>query len=252
MEELFQRHRPTVVIHAAAHKHVPMMEWNPGEAVKNNVVGTRSLADLAHRHGVDRFVMVSTDKAVNPTSVMGASKRVAEIYVQSLSQRSGTRFVTVRFGNVLGSAGSVIPIFKEQIAAGGPVTVTHPEMKRYFMTIPEASQLVLQAGTMGNGGEIFILDMGEPVRIADLARDLISLSGLTPGEDVEIRYTGVRPGEKLFEELSVDAETADKTRHPKIFVGRARRPGTPWAGNWLVWRRPSEARPRWCGRGWPS
>jgi len=226
MEELFQDHRPTVVFHAAAHKHVPMMEWNPGEAVKNNVVGTKTLADLADRHGVGRFVMISTDKAVNPTSVMGASKRVAEIYVQALSQRSRTSFVTVRFGNVLGSAGSVIPIFQEQIASGGPVTVTHPEMKRYFMTIPEASQLVLQAGTMGDGGEIFILDMGEPVRISDLARDLITLSGLEPEVDVEIRYTGVRPGEKLFEELSVDTENADRTRHPKIFVGRFR--PHPW------------------------
>ncbi len=222
MDEVFGRYRPTVVVHAAAHKHVPMMEWNPGEAVKNNVLGTRTLADAADRHGVGRFVMVSTDKAVNPTSVMGASKRVAEIYVQSLSRRSRTRFVTVRFGNVLGSAGSVIPIFKEQIAAGGPVTVTHPEMKRFFMTIPEASQLVLQAGTMGDGGEIYILDMGEPVRIADLARDLITLSGLTPGVDVEIQFTGMRPGEKLFEELAVDDESADKTRHPKIFVGKMR------------------------------
>lgn len=222
MDQVFREHRPTVVFHAAAHKHVPMMEWNPGEAVKNNVLGTKTLADMAAAYDVARFVMISTDKAVNPTSVMGVSKRIAEIYVQALSARSQTRFVTVRFGNVLGSAGSVVPIFKQQIESGGPVTVTHPEMKRYFMTIPEASQLVLQAGMMGEGGEIFILDMGKPVWIADLARDLILLSGLKPGEDIEICFTGARPGEKLFEELSVASENVDSTRHPKIFVGRFR------------------------------
>ncbi|MBI5526075.1 MAG: polysaccharide biosynthesis protein [Deltaproteobacteria bacterium] len=295
IRQLFKSFSPQVVIHAAAHKHVPMMEWNPGEAIKNNVFGTRKLADVSIEAGVERFIMISTDKAVNPTSVMGASKRIAEMYLQSLSatreqvnhrdhrehrdvsdtrqNASGafsvdsvgsvvkgpnperqvnhrdhgahrdvsgvpearsrspsvnsvdsvvgcpTRFVTVRFGNVLGSAGSVIPIFKEQIRKGGPLTVTHPDMTRYFMTIPEASQLVLQAAAMGRGGEVFVLDMGEPVKIVDLAKDLVRLSGLEEDE-IEIVFTGLRPGEKLFEEISLSCEEFDKTLHPKIFTGR--------------------------------
>ena len=218
VEEIFENYKPQVVIHAAAHKHVPLMELNPGEAIKNNVVGTQIVADAADNYGTTNFVMISTDKAVNPTSLMGSSKRIAEIYIQDLSRTSKTHFVTVRFGNVLGSDGSVVPIFKKQIAEGGPVTITHPKMKRYFMTIPEASQLVLQAATMGKGGEIFVLDMGEPVKIVDLARELITLSGLRPGEDIEIVFTGPRPGEKLFEELSIKGEDMQPTRHPKIGI----------------------------------
>ena len=218
VDDIFEAYQPQVVIHAAAHKHVPLMELNPGEAIKNNVMGTQIVADAADSHGAAHFVMISTDKAVNPTSIMGCSKRIAEMYIQALGRTSKTHFVTVRFGNVLDSDGSVVPIFKKQIVEGGPVTVTHPEMKRYFMTIPEASQLVLQAATMGKGGEIFVLDMGEPVKIQDLARELITLSGFRPGEDIEIVFTGPRAGEKLFEELSIEGEDMQRTRHPKIGI----------------------------------
>ena len=222
--DIFQREKPDVVFHAAAHKHVPLMENNPGEAIKNNVFGTRTIAEAAVKSGCQAFVMISTDKAVNPTSVMGASKRVAEMVIQELGTRSATKFETVRFGNVLGSNGSVVPIFREQIRNGGPVTVTDERMTRYFMTIPEASQLVLQAAAMGQGAEIFVLDMGEPVKIVDLATELIKLSGLRPGVDIDITFTGIRPGEKLFEELSTKGEDMVRTKHEKIFVWQHR----PW------------------------
>lgn len=218
--DIFQSHKPQVVFHAAAHKHVPLMERNPSEAIKNNVFGTRNVADCADKYGAERFVLISSDKAVNPTSVMGATKRIAEMYVQSLNVNSPTKFSAVRFGNVLGSRGSVIPAFKQQIAAGGPVTVTHPEMVRYFMTIPEAVQLVIQSGSFANGGEVFVLDMGEPVKILTLAEDLITLSGYEPYKDIEITFSGIREGEKLYEELLTDEENLGSTQHDRIFIGR--------------------------------
>jgi FlaA1/EpsC-like NDP-sugar epimerase len=218
LADIFELHRPEIVFHAAAHKHVPLMELNPAEAITNNVLGTRNLLEISLRTDVQHFVMISTDKAVNPCNVMGASKRVAELLVHQAAVVSGKPYVAVRFGNVLGSRGSVVPIFEQQVANGGPVTVTHPEMKRYFMTIPEAVQLVLQAAVLGKGGEVFVLDMGEPVRIVDLARDIIRLSGLQEGKDIDIVFTGIRPGEKLFEELFAPGETYNRTSHEKIFV----------------------------------
>ena len=224
MQKLFEEFAPQYVYHAAAYKHVPMMELCPTEAVRNNVIGVKTIADLAIQYQVERFVMISTDKAVNPTNVMGASKRMAEMYVQALSNQSDlpTKFITTRFGNVLGSNGSVIIRFKEQIEKGGPVTVTHPNITRYFMTIPEACQLVLEAGSMGSGGEIFVFDMGKPVAIADLARKMIRLYGLIPNIDINITYSGLRPGEKLYEELLNDAENTSETYHDKILIAKVR------------------------------
>lgn len=220
IDAVFKLYKPSVVFHAAAHKHVPLMEANPGEAIKNNVFGTKNVAEAADKYGAKRFVLISTDKAVNPTSVMGATKRLAELIIQSLSRQSKTKYVAVRFGNVLGSRGSVVPLFQRQIARGGPVTVTHPDMKRYFMTIPEAVQLVIQAGAMGKGGEVFVLDMGEPVRIVDLAYDMIRLSGFRPNVDIAVEFIGVRPGEKLFEELLTAEEGTEATKHERIYTAR--------------------------------
>jgi FlaA1/EpsC-like NDP-sugar epimerase len=225
MQRVFEAFHPEVVFHAAAYKHVPVVENNPSEALLTNVEGTKTIADLARKYGVEKFVMISTDKAVNPTSIMGATKRIAEIYCQSLNQLGPTRFVTTRFGNVLDSNGSVIPRFKKQIEEGGPVTVTHPEITRFFMTIPEACQLVLEAGAMGNGGEIYIFDMGKSIRIADLAKKMIKLSGLTLGKDIQITFTGLRPGEKIFEELLADKETTLPTHHEKILIAKVREYG---------------------------
>lgn len=220
IREIFEQYKPDLVFHAAAHKHVPLMEYSPCEAIKNNVFETMNVASEANRSGVKRMVLISTDKAVRPTNIMGASKRICEMVIQTYNQRSKTEYVAVRFGNVLGSNGSVVPLFKQQIREGGPVTVTHPDIIRYFMTIPEAVSLVLQAGAYAQGGEIFILDMGEPVKILDLAENMIRLSGLVPGEDIEIKFTGLRPGEKLYEELLIDDDNKKETANKRIFIGQ--------------------------------
>lgn len=220
IESIFKEYKPDVIFHAAAHKHVPLMEDNPEESIKNNVFGTLNLAECADKYGVERFVMISTDKAVNPTNIMGATKRLCEMIIQSIDKKSKTQFVAVRFGNVLGSNGSVVPLFKKQIAKGGPVTVTHPEINRFFMTIPEAAQLVLQASVFAKGGEIFVLDMDEPIKIYDMACDLIRLSGFEPNVDIKIEFIGLRPGEKLYEEVLTAEEGLNKTAHEKIFVGK--------------------------------
>ncbi len=220
LEDVFNRYKPQVIFHAAAHKHVPLMESNPTEAIKNNIIGTKNVAECADKHKSETFVLISTDKAVNPTNIMGATKRTAEMIIQDLSKISKTKYVAVRFGNVLGSNGSVVPLFQSQIGLGGPLTVTHPEITRFFMTIDEAAQLVIQAGAMAKGGEIFILDMGQPVKVINLAKDLIRLSGLEPDIDIKIQYTGLRPGEKLYEELMMKEEGISATKHDKIFISK--------------------------------
>jgi FlaA1/EpsC-like NDP-sugar epimerase len=220
LEAACKRYLPQLIFHAAAYKHVPLMERHPQEAVHNNVLGTRNVAEMADKYGAETFILISTDKAVNPTSVMGATKRLAELVIKDINRNSDTCFAAVRFGNVLGSRGSVIPTFKQQIKRGGPVTVTHPDMERFFMTIPEAVQLVIQAGAIAKGGEIFVLNMGEPIKIADMARDLIRLYGYEPGRDIEIKFTGIRPGEKLYEELFSGREELAATRHERIFISK--------------------------------
>jgi FlaA1/EpsC-like NDP-sugar epimerase len=235
VDEVLRLHQPATLFHAAAYKHVPMMEQhNAWQSIRNNVLGTWSIARAAQQNGVAKFVMISTDKAVNPTNVMGASKRLAELVCQTLQPSGNTRFIMVRFGNVLGSTGSVIPKFRVQIAQGGPITVTHPEITRYFMSIPEAAQLVLQAGLMGKGGEIFVLDMGQPVKIVDLAKDLIRLSGLTD-DDIKIEFSGLRPGEKLYEELLADNEHTLPTPHPKLRIAQAQLADEAWLNKILEW-----------------